>query len=93
MDLRQGNYASLLNQWFFGIGATVITFLVAIPASMISEVPFMNLEKYVLFPEKKKDLVKQKAKDQREFSQLKPLIKQDEESNHANDKTMASAKE
>ena len=93
-DARQGTYASLLNQWFFGIGCTVITFLVSVPISMMSEVPFMNIEKYILFPEKKKDIEIRKKNEEKEFGQLKPLIHKSEEESHnnSNDKTMETFK-
>jgi len=32
----------------------MISFIVAIPLTLICEVPFMNLEKYILFPKKQK---------------------------------------
>ncbi|CAI2384962.1 unnamed protein product [Moneuplotes crassus] len=53
-DLRASVYVTSTSQWFFAIGSTVISFLVGIPLTLICEVPFMNLEKYVLFPKKPK---------------------------------------
>lgn len=53
-DLRQGVYLNNLNQWFFSISSTVVSFAVAIPFTLLCEVPFLNIEKYLLFPTKKK---------------------------------------
>jgi peptidoglycan/LPS O-acetylase OafA/YrhL len=43
-------YVNTLNQWFISIGATVFSFIFAIPFTLLCEVPFMNLEKNFLFP-------------------------------------------
>ncbi|CAI2387533.1 unnamed protein product [Moneuplotes crassus] len=51
-DMRSGMYITILTQFFTGIGATAFSFLFAIPVTMLCEVPFMNLEKYILFPKK-----------------------------------------
>ena len=51
-DMRQANYVNSLNQWFFSISTTVISFIFAVPFTLLCEVPFMNIEKYVLFPSK-----------------------------------------
>ena len=53
-DLRQASYVNYLNQWYFSIGAMVFSFLFAIPMTLMFEVPFMNIEKNVLFPASKK---------------------------------------
>jgi len=37
------------------IGIIVISFLFAIPMTLMWEAPFMNIEKYILFPPKKKN--------------------------------------
>ena len=65
-DTRQGMHASLLYQWIFGLGSIVVSYVVAIPVTMICEVPFMNLEKYntytlslySFFPQKQCDQTK-----------------------------------
>uniref|UniRef100_A0A7S3N4L0 Acyltransferase 3 domain-containing protein n=1 Tax=Euplotes harpa TaxID=151035 RepID=A0A7S3N4L0_9SPIT len=49
-DMRQGVWVNNLNQWMLCFAVVVISFLFAIPFSMICEVPFMNLEKYFLMP-------------------------------------------
>jgi len=49
-DLRQAIYVNWINQWFLSIGITVVSFALSVPFSLICEVPFMNIEKYVLFP-------------------------------------------
>ena len=54
-DQRQAMYVSNLNQWFFAIGNLVVTYAFSIPFSLLSEAPFMNIEKYVLFAPKKVD--------------------------------------
>ena len=51
---RQGNYVTFLSQFFFSIGVFVASFAVAIPITLLCEVPFMNIEKYILFPQKKR---------------------------------------
>jgi peptidoglycan/LPS O-acetylase OafA/YrhL len=51
-DLRQASYVNSLNQWFLSISTTVISFLFAVPFTLLCEVPFMNIEKYLLFPAK-----------------------------------------
>ena len=51
-DLRQASYVNSLNQWFFSISTTVVSFIFAVPFTLLCEVPFMNIEKYVLFPVK-----------------------------------------
>ena len=54
----------------------------------------MNIEKYILFPEKKKDIEIRKKNEEKEFGQLKPLIHKSEEESHnnSNDKTMETFK-
>lgn len=49
-DTRQAGYMTSLNQWMFSIGVTVVSFLFAVPLTLFCEVPFMNIEKYILFP-------------------------------------------
>jgi peptidoglycan/LPS O-acetylase OafA/YrhL len=51
---RQAFYINWLNQWFTSIGAMIISFIFAVPFTLLWEVPFMNLEKYILFPAKMK---------------------------------------
>lgn len=51
-DQRQGNYVNFVNQWYYSIGLMVFTFLFAIPTTLAFEVPFMNIEKSILFPTK-----------------------------------------
>ena len=50
---------------FFAV--TTISFMLALPFSMFFEVPFMNIEKFLLFPhkvkEKKKVLLPEKVKE------------------------------
>ena len=53
-DQKQAGYINSLNQWYFSIGGAVLSFLFAIPATLMFEVPFMNIEKTVLFPASKK---------------------------------------
>lgn len=55
-DLRQPSYVTNLNQWFFAIGTVVVSFILSVPFTLICEVPFMNLEKLVLFPYKTKPI-------------------------------------
>lgn len=52
-DLRQGVWLNNLNQWFLTFAVVPISFLFAIPFSMICEVPFLNLEKHFLMPRSK----------------------------------------
>jgi len=52
-NTRAGIYATNVSQWFFAIGAIFVSFMIAIPVTLLCEVPFMNLEKNVLFPKKK----------------------------------------
>ena len=40
--------------WINFFACTTITYIMAIPFSMLFEVPFMNIEKWLLFPPKKK---------------------------------------
>jgi len=49
-DSRQAYYINWVNQWFLSIGAMIVSFALSVPFSLICEVPFMNIEKYVLFP-------------------------------------------
>ena len=51
---KQGSYVTSLSQWFVSIGAFFSSYIVAIPLTLLCEVPFMNIEKLVLFPQKKK---------------------------------------
>jgi len=53
LDSKQSIYANELNLWFMSIGAIVVSFLFAIPATLLFEAPFMNIEKYLLFPAKR----------------------------------------
>ncbi|CAI2387450.1 unnamed protein product [Moneuplotes crassus] len=53
-DAKQGVYASTHDLWFFGIGSVIVTYLLTIPFTLLCEAPFMNLEKYLLMPFKKK---------------------------------------
>ena len=54
-DQRQGAYVNNLNQWFFAIGSTVMTYFFSLIFSLFCEAPFMNLEKFVLFPARKSE--------------------------------------
>ena len=59
-DLRQSLWIDNINGWFLSFATTLISFLFAIPFTLICEVPFMNLEKYFLMPHSKnKKQVKQ----------------------------------
>ncbi|CAI2359321.1 unnamed protein product [Moneuplotes crassus] len=51
-NVRASIYVDTISQIFFTIGAIAVSFIVAIPLTLICEVPFMNLEKYILFPKK-----------------------------------------
>jgi peptidoglycan/LPS O-acetylase OafA/YrhL len=55
-DQRSSLYLNELNLWFFGIGTTVLSFFFAIPFTLLFEAPFLNIEKYILFPAPKKDV-------------------------------------
>jgi len=52
LDTRQAFYVNSLNLWFISIGAIVVSFLFAIAGTLLFEAPFMNIEKYLLFPQK-----------------------------------------
>ena len=60
-----------MNMWFFSIGISIVSFLLAIPMSLMWEVPFMNIEKYILFPPKKRAI----KEDQKELDRAKLLEK------------------
>jgi hypothetical protein len=49
-DLRQSIYANELNLWFYSFGVFIVSFLLAIPFTLLYEAPFLNIEKYLLFP-------------------------------------------
>ena len=51
--MRTGVWVNNTSLWFITFAVTIISFLFAVPYSMICEVPFMNLEKYFLMPRKK----------------------------------------
>mmetsp|Transcript_1326 Transcript_1326/g.1443 ORF Transcript_1326/g.1443 Transcript_1326/m.1443 type:complete len:620 (-) Transcript_1326:12-1871(-) len=53
-DFRQAIYINNLNMWFVSIGTIAVSFIFAVPMTLMWEVPFMNIEKYILFPAKKK---------------------------------------
>lgn len=53
-DLKTSIHVSILNQWFFSIGTVVVSYSFAIPFTLLCEAPFMNLEKYILFPARSK---------------------------------------
>ena len=42
------SYLSNIHQLFIGLGTFSVTFMLAVPISMMIEVPFMNLEKVFL---------------------------------------------
>ena len=43
-------YVTFMDSFFFTVGTTIISFLLAIPCSMFWEVPYMHLEKLLLMP-------------------------------------------
>lgn len=53
-DTRQSFYNTNLYLTFVAIGTVLITFLFAIPFTLIAEAPYMSLEKYILFPAPRK---------------------------------------
>jgi hypothetical protein len=48
--LRSSFYANELNLWFVAFGAVFLSFIFAIPFTLLFESPFLNIEKYILFP-------------------------------------------
>ena len=48
-DLRMPTWINNLNGWFLAFAVTLISFLFAVPFSMICEVPFLNIEKNILW--------------------------------------------
>jgi hypothetical protein len=73
LDLRQGIYLNELNIWFLAIGTMVVSFIFAIPFTLLMEAPFLNLEKNIIFPVKREKKTKQKVDDE-ETSEFKKLI-------------------
>ena len=51
---EQGFHVTSLSQLFFSIGVFVATFTFAIPCTLFFEVPFMNIDKTILFPQNSK---------------------------------------
>ena len=49
-DMRQGYWMNNLNGWWLILIISPVSFIFAVPFSLYSEVPFMNLEKYFLMP-------------------------------------------
>lgn len=75
-DTRQSYYVDQLNGWWFGFGSFLLSYLIAIPVCLLCEVPFMNIEKYILFPTKPKQAqVKQLKNEDPELEMQKPLMK------------------
>lgn len=60
LDSKQSSYYTNINVLFLAMGTIVVSFLVAIPTTLFIEAPYMNIEKYMLFPDLKKA---QKAND------------------------------
>ena len=50
VDTRQSFHINNLDLWFICFGGFVASCFIAIPFTLICEVPFMNIEKYILFP-------------------------------------------
>jgi peptidoglycan/LPS O-acetylase OafA/YrhL len=78
-DQRSALYANELNLWFLGFGAVTLSFIFAIPFTLLFEAPFLNIEKYILFPAPQKE-VKRDSKinsspngDIKDFVKYKPL--------------------
>jgi peptidoglycan/LPS O-acetylase OafA/YrhL len=63
-NLRQGVWLNNLNIWIMTFAVAPISFMFAIPFSMISEVPFMNIEKYFLMPNKRANVKKDAISDE-----------------------------
>ena len=63
-------YVTTVSQWFLAFGVTIVSFLLAIPLTLLCEVPFMNLEKYVLFPKNLKDKEIQESEMNKQENQL-----------------------
>ena len=53
-DTKQSFYNTGQFLTFTSMGVTLFTFILAIPFSLVAETPFMNIEKYVLFPAPRK---------------------------------------
>ena len=53
---KQGYYITFVTQWFFSIGGFIVSFIAAVPCTLLFEVPFMNIEKTILFPPKPKSI-------------------------------------
>eukprot|EP00345_Euplotes_harpa_P018688 CAMPEP_0168341000 /NCGR_PEP_ID=MMETSP0213-20121227/14404_1 /TAXON_ID=151035 /ORGANISM="Euplotes harpa, Strain FSP1.4" /LENGTH=154 /DNA_ID=CAMNT_0008347355 /DNA_START=1045 /DNA_END=1509 /DNA_ORIENTATION=+ len=68
-DFKQPAYMVSLNEWFLAIGCVVISFIAAVPATLMFEAPFLNIEKYILFPPKKRPSKAGEANGQEEGSQ------------------------
>jgi peptidoglycan/LPS O-acetylase OafA/YrhL len=51
---KQSYFIDVKSSTFMVAGAIVLSYLLAIPFCFISEVPFLQLEKLILFPPKKK---------------------------------------
>lgn len=54
-DMKQAVYVSNLTMWFFGIGSVVVTFLLAMPFTLLCEAPFVNAEKFLLMKSKSEE--------------------------------------
>lgn len=52
VDTRQPFHINNLDLWFVCFGGLIASLFFAIPFTLICEVPFMNIEKYILFPPK-----------------------------------------
>lgn len=76
-DLRQGNYVNFVNQWYFSIGIMIFSFLFSIPTTMMFEVPFMNIEKYILFPAPQKKGAVKESKP-KNGAHYEPLVEENE---------------
>lgn len=83
LDQRASLYATELNLWFLGFGVVVLSFLFAIPFTLLFEAPFLNIEKYLLFPSPKKE-IKSDVKENyainessKEFAKYSPLYEEE----------------
>ena len=72
-DTRQAIYYNSLNLWFMTIGVTIATFFFSIPFTLMWEAPFMNIEKYILFPPKKREEDHMHKKQSKEYENLIPV--------------------
>ena len=68
---RTAHYVQTANLWFLTFSCATASYILAIPFSMLFEVPFMNLEKFILFPTKdtrRKDQGEQASLVKREYN-------------------------